>query len=459
MEESSVTAVDYLEEQLELEREAREVMPYDSDVCTYPKSCRQLVFACLTCRRQNNGTDIGVCYLCLIQCHSTHELVELFSKRDFSCDCGTSRMHQGSSCALRAKLARELSMTATESSTTGVLDDSSSTEGPAKLPRLRTGSISESLTFSSIDLPKADDIPSLDNKYNQNFEGRFCSCKMVYNPIQETRTMHQCYLGDVCGEDWFHQDCILGYKPGLFHKTVEYSSENKLGDLSPPGLEASEDTPLVSPNVEKDTDEIIPHFPDTDSFGEFVCWKCVGANREAFDELKGFLKVVVHCMPHFNQVPSAEAYERQYDQYRGKNGDEQPPTKKIKTEKAVAYSVFLSENFKSELVDIRSSLLKDSPLEWFLKSVEFFSQDDPIYQPPKDEVDSSNSSTGSLFELGSNALRSLPAPRAIEGLHAYGVMKAKLRDFFKGFVDQNKVVTEEEVREFFGNMKNDAGRD
>lgn len=456
MEETSVTAVDYLEEQLELEREAREVMPYDPDVCTFPKSCRQLVFACLTCRRQNNGTDIGVCYLCLIQCHSTHELVELFSKRDFTCDCGTTRMHQGSSCALRAKLARELSMTATAS---GVIDDSSSTKPPAKLPRLRTGSISESLTFSSMDLPKADDIPSLGNKYNHNFEGRFCSCNMVYNPIQETRTMHQCYLGDVCGEDWFHQDCILGYKPGLFHKRVEFSGENKLDDLPPPGLEASEDTPLVSSNLEKDTEEIIPHFPDIDSFGEFVCWKCVDANREAFEELKDFSKIVVHCMPHFDEVPSAETYERQYDQFRGKNGDEQPPTKKIKTEKAATYSIFLSENFKDGLASIRSSLLEESPLEWFLKSVEFFSQDDPIYQPPKDEVDSSNSSTGSLYELGSNALRSLPAPRAIEGLQAYGVMKAKLRDFFKGFVDQNKVVTEEEVREFFGNMKDNAGGD
>lgn len=459
MEEKSVTAVDYLEEQLELEREAREVLPYEPDVCTYPKGCRQFVFACLTCRRQNNGTDIGVCYLCLIQCHSTHELVELFSKRDFTCDCGTTRMHQGSSCALRAKLARELSVMETESSATTIADDTSSTRrSPAKVSRLCTGSISESLPFSSNDLASADDIPSLGNRYNHNFEGKFCSCEMVYNPIQETRTMHQCYLGEVCGEDWFHQDCILGYKPGLFHKSVESSGENKLDDLPPRGLEASVDMPLVTPTIENDTDDIIPHFPDLDSFGEFICWKCVDANRDAFDEIKHFLKVVAHYMPRFDQVPSAEAYKIQYDQFKDQNEDEEPPTKKIKTEKKLAYSIFLSENFKDGLAVIRSSLSKESPLERFLKSVEFFSLDDPIYQPPKEETDSSNSSTGSLFELGSNVLSSLPAPQAIEGLHAYGVMKAKLRDFFKGFVDQNKVVTEEEVREFFGDMKNNAGR-
>lgn len=457
MDEKSVTAVDYLEEQLELEREAREVMPYEPDVCTYPKSCRQLVFACLTCRRQNEGANIGVCYLCLIQCHSTHELVELFSKRDFTCDCGTSRMHKGSSCALRAKQAREL--VAAESTTNTSVQMSPARGSPVKPPRLRTGSFSESFAFSSIDLPPADDIASLDNNYNHNYEGKFCSCEMIYNPIQETRTMHQCYLGDVCGEDWFHQDCILGYKPGIHRKPIQSSGENMLDELPPPGLEASEDKPLVTPLVDEDDDDVIPHFPEIDSFGEFVCWKCVEANRAAFDELKQYLKIVVHHMPHFDLVPDAETWKTQYEQYKDKNEDEEPPTKKIKTEKKIPYSVFLSESFKDDITNIMASLSEKSALGKFLKSVEFFSKDDPIFQPPKEEMASSTSSTGSLFELGSNALRTLPAPQAIEGLHAYGIMKAKLRDFFKGFVDQNKVVTEEEVREFFGNMKNGADGD
>lgn len=455
MEEKSVTADDYLEEQLELEREAREVMPYDPDVCTYPQVLRQLVFACLTCLRQNNGADIGVCYLCLIQCHSTHELVELFSKRDFACDCGTTRMHESSSCALRAKLVRAHSGVATSETTFHNTNFAlSSNSSPVKLPRLRAGSISESLTFSTLDLPKAEDIPSLGNSYNHNFQGKFCSCDMIYNPIQETRTMHQCYLGDVCGEDWFHQDCILGYKPGIFHKRIETSGENKLNDLPPPGLEASADPPLVTLVSEDDSEEVIPHFPDMETFGEFVCWNCVAAHKMAFDQLKEYSKVVVKHLPHFNQVTSAEAWATQYEQY----ASGEPQLKKVKTEggtKTFSYSVFLAEDYKDELKKARSTLSPDSALEKFLKSFEFFSEEDPIYQPPKEEIGSSGSSTGSLYELGSNALLSLPAPQAIEGLHAYSVMKAKLRDFFKGFVDQQKVVTEEEVREFFDNMKNE----
>lgn len=456
MDTKSVTAVDYLEEQLELEREAREVMPYDPDVCTYPRVLRQLVFACLTCLRQSKGANVGVCYLCLIQCHSTHELVELFTKRDFACDCGTTRMHEGSSCALRAKVARAGSaITATASQTVSSTTDIHSTSGsPVKIPRLRTGSISESLSFSTLDLPKAEDIPSLDNTYNHNFQGKFCSCDMMYNPVQETRTMHQCYLGDVCGEDWYHQDCILGYKPGIFKKTFESSGENKLDLLPPPGLEASADPPLTNPPVDEDTDDIIPHFPDSETFGEFVCWKCVSAHQAAFDELKEHSKVVAHHLPHFREVQSAEKWKDLYDQFLS----DEPPAKKVKSEGEngkTFYSVFLAEEFKSELGKVRSTLPADSPLEKFLNKFEFFAGEDPIHQPPKEELASSTSSTGSLYELGSNALLSLPAPQAIEGLHAYGVMKAKLRDFFQNFVEQDKVVTEDEVRAFFGNMKSE----
>ena len=87
--DESVTAVEFLENQLKLEKEAREALPYEPDTCTYPQALRQLVFACLTCRLANDDADIGVCYSCLIQCHSTHELVELFSKRNFVCVCGS----------------------------------------------------------------------------------------------------------------------------------------------------------------------------------------------------------------------------------------------------------------------------------------------------------------------------------------------------------------------------------
>lgn len=82
--QESLTAIDYINQQEELEREARILMPFDPNECTYELGeLRQQVYACLTCSRTNDNQPIGVCYSCSIQCHSKHELVELFTKRSF----------------------------------------------------------------------------------------------------------------------------------------------------------------------------------------------------------------------------------------------------------------------------------------------------------------------------------------------------------------------------------------
>src|SRR4051812_7651341 len=71
------------------------------DTCTKPLGpLRQLAFACMACTPEGSP-PAGICYSCSISCHGSHgELVELFSKRNFVCDCGTTRMPK-SSCDLR----------------------------------------------------------------------------------------------------------------------------------------------------------------------------------------------------------------------------------------------------------------------------------------------------------------------------------------------------------------------
>lgn len=422
----SVTAVDYLEHQLELEREAREIMPYEPDCCTYPKLLRQLVFACLTCQRQN-GTDVAVCYLCLIQCHSTHDIVELFSKRNIACDCGTTRMKNGAGCKLRAR--------------------SSVIPEPEKGLRLRTGSSSlmEPLRTSDLDL-KAEDIPVLDNRYNQNYKGRFCLCKVLYNPLVETKTMHQCYLGDVCGEDWFHQDCIMGFGPEMPKKQESSGLGNKLDLLLPPGADALDDVKGKTSAEATDEDDTVPHFPALDSFAEFVCWRCVDIHRDAFEELLQKAENVGFKLPRFEKTTNAEEWKIHSEAF----ADGAPPLKKS-SNGSIPFSVMLRPDFKEILTGL--TLGKDSASAKFLTEFPFLAGEDLTYELPADEDTESVSSNASLFELGANALLSLPGPQAIEGLHAYGKLKDKLKDFLKPFVDQKKVVTEEEVRQFFGNME------
>lgn len=407
----SVTAQDYIHDQLELEREARRIMPFEPEECTFTMGeIRQSVFACLTCAKDNQ--PIGVCYSCSIQCHSTHELVELFSKRNYVCDCGTTKMKHA--CSLRVR------------------------DRTAQPPMLKRRD-------SIVEYP-AEDIPSLSNNYNQNYSGLFCSCKNQYNPLEETGNMIQCYFGAVCGEDWFHEDCILGYTPGLFKKKKEVGSENKLEHLLPPGEDAHTDqVEAVAPTEDVDDDDVVPHFPNLDDFDLFICWKCVDQYKLILLEIENVQEIIFAKLPHFEAVNSAEEWSEKF-QALTPDSDE-PASKKRKTD--IPYSLFLQFNFKDKLKLLSKEKTK---LGEFLRNNNYLFDDDPVYEPPEEEDDDS-STTGSLLDLGADALLSLPREQAIEGLHAYDKIKSKLRDFFKPFAEQGTIVTEDKVREFFDKIK------
>ncbi|GAA5907774.1 uncharacterized protein JCM6883_001885 [Sporobolomyces salmoneus] len=144
-------ASDILAGQEALEQEARETLPFEFKECTYDLGyIRQPLYACLTCL--NHG---AVCAACSIACHGEHELVELFNRRHFRCDCGTEKMGAGSCCSIS--------------------------------PR--------------------EDLPvNSENKYDANFRGQFCFCGQPYDPHTETDSMYQCL---VC-EDWIHHKCLFG---------------------------------------------------------------------------------------------------------------------------------------------------------------------------------------------------------------------------------------------------------
>ncbi|KAF9921484.1 hypothetical protein FBU30_008459 [Linnemannia zychae] len=150
--QETITVSEYIAEQERLEKEARELFPKKFDICSNSAGyVRQPVYSCLTCN-PNPTEEAGFCYSCSISCHGDHNLVELFTKRAFRCDCGTGKFKEVK-CTLDAKPA---------------------------------GSINEL------------------NQYNHNFLGRFCWCDIQYDPHKEESTMLQCVI---C-EDWFHDNCI-----------------------------------------------------------------------------------------------------------------------------------------------------------------------------------------------------------------------------------------------------------
>ncbi|GLE00774.1 hypothetical protein PINS_up009562 [Pythium insidiosum] len=163
-EEEVVTLQEVLQEQSALDEAAVAVLgEADADHCSYALGYhRQALYACLTCTQPRVDAEsgavegaAGVCLACSYHCHADHELVELYTKRAFRCDCGTSRLPATAPCTLWS-------------------DKDAVNDG---------------------------------NKYSQNFAGQYCTCHRPYpDPVRTTpEVMVQCI---VC-EDWLHEEHIV----------------------------------------------------------------------------------------------------------------------------------------------------------------------------------------------------------------------------------------------------------
>lgn len=62
---------------------------------------RQALYACKTCC--SDKIRAAVCLACSFHCHEGHELVELYTKRHFRCDCGNTKFN-GKQCNLEKVL-------------------------------------------------------------------------------------------------------------------------------------------------------------------------------------------------------------------------------------------------------------------------------------------------------------------------------------------------------------------
>ncbi|XP_070578398.1 putative E3 ubiquitin-protein ligase UBR7 isoform X2 [Ptychodera flava] len=91
--EGVLSMVDVLEEDQILEAEANAVLGGSDDkYCTYGQGTigRQALYACTTCITPEMK-PAGVCLACSYDCHEGHDLVEMYTKRNFRCDCGNSK--------------------------------------------------------------------------------------------------------------------------------------------------------------------------------------------------------------------------------------------------------------------------------------------------------------------------------------------------------------------------------
>ncbi|QSZ32959.1 hypothetical protein DSL72_002542 [Monilinia vaccinii-corymbosi] len=492
--DSSHTAAEFIKSQLDLEAEAREVLPYSIDSCTKPLgSLRQILFACLTCNpAPSNASDpytpAGVCYSCSIQCHGEHTLVELFNKRNFTCDCGTTRLPATSPCSLRIN---------PETNTRGVHSE----------------------------------LPEPKNKYNDNFRNRFCGCGCYYDAYKEKGTMFQCLgLGSAdeggCGEDWWHPGCIVGlgshwHETMSNHGSPKKSKQTNGGPLEPikeiaesdvakpsndgsvvkkSETDASESDPVAKEEEgegEEEDPPLPPGFPEEDDFEGFICYKCVDANPwiKRYAGSPGFLAPVFkRSAAPFPETeiptksmdplspPISESKKRKAEDdeisscpsvSKRVKGDEEeklgeksgeieynnddndtPAICKVKAF-SKAQNGQMSLFFKS---GFRDHLCRCSDCFPHLSKYPQLLEEEETYEPPVSEDGDGGGSTvgsGSIYDRGESALKNVDRVRAIEGVMAYNHLKDKLKPFFQKFAESGQAISAEDIKEHFAKIRGD----
>ncbi|KAK5994896.1 Protein mlo2 [Cladobotryum mycophilum] len=476
--DDSQTAADFIRDQELLEADAREALPYSIENCTNILGpLRQNVFACLTCtpapaKSGDPWTPAGVCYACSVQCHGEHELVEIFQKRNFTCDCGTTRLPSTSPCALR-------------------INSESNTKGNVH-----------------------SEEPDANNKYNQNFQNRFCCCQCDYDPFQQKGTMFQCLgLGSKeaggCGEDWYHPGCLVGMGPQWYEKMKETKAPAANGNANGDGLATiSEGNEEQQDEIKPTTDEVAvedeeedppmpPGFPDEDNFEGFLCYKCVEANPwvKQYAGTAGFLPpVFLETVDASVTVNVQEAAEASKKRKADDEGDEQGEPKRTKSEcgegspkEAITedssapikepesetkekedglgcklpnlgpapvgrFSLFFKEDFREKLCRCSDCYLKLNDHPQLLEEEE-------VYEPPMSDGGSqhggSTAGSGSLLERGESALRNVDRVKAIEGVMAYNHLKEKLKPFFQQFAESGQAIGAEDIKAYFAKLRGD----
>jgi E3 ubiquitin-protein ligase UBR7 len=176
------TLTEYLDSQQELEKEAALALPYSFSHCTYPRGyIRQAVYLCLTCASRR-----GICSSCSIACHTDHEQLELFPKRNFRCDCPTSALTEP--CSLH----------------------------------------------------KHPEAPNENNKYGQNFDSKFCRCGRPYDAKSERETMIQCLACEVRSLIFQSRSSPMHFLGLVSRILSELADSSSISFSNPPGTDGRE---------------------------------------------------------------------------------------------------------------------------------------------------------------------------------------------------------------------------
>ncbi|KNF02542.1 hypothetical protein PSTG_04137 [Puccinia striiformis f. sp. tritici PST-78] len=464
----TVRISEVISKQNELEEQVAEVLPFDISRCSkLAGRIRQSIYSCLTCNPPNSEQThlrAGICSSCSVSCHSDHQLVELFVRRDFVCDCGTQRCNPAGGCQLTS-----------------------------------------SINYPPVDqsVPSTSTIDSSSNRYDKNFDGQFCICERgkTYDPETETEDMYQC----LSCEDWRHASClgahpdpddwddlicadcvqtnpilksilfkhVGGERTGMMvckgsgsdgpDRVTCYgrlsSSSSASNPNSPPnqpdghaeksggeaGSSVAETANVSGHQIEKPTNSISRTQPDS---------------RETSTEASGIGHGDLGSTPVLKEgiiirgskkrsasIDNVEDNSTKKVKVSSNLSDCQAPfqdeSSSILTTIDPSFSnVFLASGWRSRWCRCDGCRQSLSTYKWMIE------EEEEVWEPGED-----NDSLKSLHELGLEALKTLPRDQLVTGLDAYNKLKTKILEFLKPFESNDRLVTEHDIREFFKDTK------
>ncbi|KAI5449729.1 hypothetical protein NCC49_004094 [Naganishia albida] len=396
------TLTDHISHLESLETQAKELMPFRVDECSFSQGyVRQKVWSCRTCSPDG---QVGVCYACSVSCHAEHDLVELFTRRQFRCDCPPS-----TKCTLSPPQPRN--------------------EG---------------------------------NTYGRNFKGEFCRCERGkrYDPMEESESMVMC----LACQDWFHESCLNLQDPTNPTPISEAGSTTSSESVESPLLPSSTYQHLIcasctlkSPLLRRHAGTegwlmIVPKAgtdASTTSWPErwevIGRWVGTGEKRKAQDEEAGEGRKRVKLSPSIvSRDPPAHATCTR----PAPNPDVQLILSTLVTNPTDPESglrakgdVFLPPGALEGICTCPSCAEE-------VKALPFPLVEEPEYEPaPEDPNDPTEE------ELATRALERLPRGQTIEALLAFNSMKDKLKAFLEPFRDGGKVVSAGDIEEFMAGIK------
>lgn len=276
------------------------------------------------------------------------------------------------------------------------------------------------------------------NKYNQNFSGLYCTCSRPYPDSEIDEDMYQC----ISCEDWFHANHLESSVPddNAFDEMICGPCMKRLHFLWYYYLEGSHavKAKVIEPEVKKEKAEeddnqikTLPECPARESQNDVI------------------------IVPKSDSVPNSS--DAATDSGIESSCDSVPANNSCECKLLKIKSLHEIQDCKGATFwydGWRSSLCKCTSCQQLYVQFDcsFICDDEDTVKFYEKQGKEKNIQV-SQYERGMSEINKLDRVKTIETFHAYNHMTGELKEYLRKFVENGKVVREEDIKEFFRELQ------